>query len=90
MTSRYTTARNAWMPHPTRGNVEVVLRRPSVWSDQPYSSHVATVADSLPGLAGHFYNDSTRYWLLADMNPAIECPDDLEYGTVVHVPIIQS
>jgi hypothetical protein len=60
-----------------------------VWQDQPYITYQMTDADTLSLMAFARYQSASAYWLIADMNPRIVCPDDARSGDLVHVPIIQ-
>lgn len=68
--------------------VEIVWRNPPEYVAQPYVDYLAKVTDSMPLLAWANYKDPTLWWNLADMNPGIICPDDLTFGTILHIPVI--
>lgn len=87
---RYSTEPRTWVPHRAPGStVEIVTRPPTVWRDQPYITYQMSDADSFMLMAHSRYGTATAYWLLADMNPTIACPDDARSGDLVHVPLIQ-
>jgi hypothetical protein len=84
--SRYTNTSRNWVPHPTKGWVQVTFRSPNVWRSQAYTEHWASSADDMLSLAFDNYGDPSRYWGIAEMNPSIACPDDLEPGTILRMP----
>jgi hypothetical protein len=85
----YKVLPGTYMPHNTE-LVEIVIRRPAVWFNQPYSSKQVVSGDTMPMLASQRYGgDATAYWRIADMNPQVACPDDLAPGEVVQLPIIE-
>lgn len=88
MASRYTDARRAWVPHKTQGLVEIVWRQPPEYANQSYVDHLVSAVESMASLAWDNYKDPTLYWLLAELNPGIVCPDDLTYGHLIHIPTI--
>lgn len=42
--------------------------------------------DTLQHLAGKYYNDAEKWWIIADANPQIIYPDDIAPGTVLRIP----
>lgn len=42
--------------------------------------------DTLQHLAGKYYNDAEKWWVIADANPQIIYPDDIAPGTVLRIP----
>ena len=38
-------------------------------------------------LADKYYLNSLDWWVIADMNPQITCPDDLIYGLTALIPV---
>jgi hypothetical protein len=90
MISRYANSPRSWAPHHDGHFVEVVMRRPVFWFNQPYATKQVVSGETMPILAFERYGgDATAYWRIADMNPQVACPDDLEPGEVVHLPIIE-
>lgn len=51
-----------------------------------YSQHVAREGDTFEKLASSIFNDGTRYWEIADLNPQVEFPDVIPAGTVLRLP----
>ena len=51
-----------------------------------YSQYVARQGDTFEGLAAKLYNDGTRYWEIADINPQVDFPEDIPVGTVLRLP----
>lgn len=84
--SRYSKGVVTWVEHPTRGRVQVVHLHPLTWTNYPYSQHQITTADTVESLAHGVYGDATRYWFIAEMNPTIECPDDITPGDLLSIP----
>ena len=90
MASRYTNARRAWVPNKNYGLVEIVYRKPPVYDLQPYTSYMTNASDTMDSLAWKFYGDPNMWYQLADMNPGVVCPDDLSFGTLLHIPVISN
>ena len=86
-TSRYDQEVANWAPHPTKGWVRAVHRNPTRWVNQPYEQILSTESEDMLLIANRKLGDARRYWAVADMNPSIECPDDLMWGTSVKVPL---
>lgn len=87
---RYVNEPRAWVPSRDGSSVEIVIRRPKIWNDQPYVSYRMTSADTMTSMAFSRYGSPEQYWIIADMNPSIHCPDDARAGMVVNVPIVIS
>lgn len=51
-----------------------------------YSQYVARQGDTFESLAAKLYNDGTRYWEIADINPQVDFPEDISVGTVLRLP----
>ena len=81
--------KKALMPHPNGTNVAVVLRKVRVYPQTNFITYTATAADHFWTLANHYYKDTLNWWVLADMNPAVICPDDLAslWGVKIAVPV---
>lgn len=90
MTSRYTDARRAWVPNKKQGMVEIVYRKPPEYQSQTYVDYFTRSDDTMPAMAWKNYRDPTMWWMIAEMNPQIVCPDDVTFGTVVHIPTIRT
>lgn len=84
--SRYAKGIVAWVDHPTRGRVQVVHLQPLQWTNYPYSQHQVTTADTVESLAHGVYGSAQQYWFIAELNPTIECPDDLRAGDIINIP----
>lgn len=83
---RYDNTDRTWVPHKTRGWVQVTHRWPQVWDNQLYSEQVSTDFDTFPQLAIDNFNDPNLYYGIAEMNPEVLCPDDLSPGVVLQIP----
>jgi len=77
--SRYTYGENSAVD----GKLTAV-RKPS------YSVGVQTYmigpGDTFENIAARLYGDSSQYWRIADINPQVKFPLDLEAGTVIRIP----
>lgn len=51
-----------------------------------YYQYVAREGDTFALIAARIYNDSSRYWEIADINPQVEWPDRIPVGTVLRIP----
>lgn len=51
-----------------------------------YSQYVSRQGDTFESLASKLYNDGTRYWEIADINPQIDFSEDIPVGTVLRLP----
>ncbi len=85
MSSRYASTPRTWVPKDGAW-VQVTFRRPNIWTNQAYTEYQANSSDDMVLLAHQNYGDPGRYWGIAEMNPGVLCPDDLEAGTVLQLP----
>lgn len=51
-----------------------------------YYQYVTKDGDSFILIASKLFNDPSRYWEIADINPQIEWPDRIPVGTVLRIP----
>lgn len=51
-----------------------------------YSQYVSKEGDTFERLSAKLFNDGTRYWEIADLNPQVEFPDVIPVGTVLRLP----
>lgn len=51
-----------------------------------YSQYTTRQGDSLESIAAKLFNDGTRYWEIADLNPHVDFPDNIPVGTVLRLP----
>ena len=51
-----------------------------------YSQYVTRDGDTFERLAAKLYNDGSRYWEIADINPQVQYPDTIPTGTVIRLP----
>jgi len=89
MSDRYIGEPIYYMPHKNGTQVPVVLRKPHYWFKQRTITYRTTAADFMWTLADRFLNNSLDWWLIADLNPnpAVACPDDLRWNTVLSIPV---
>lgn len=53
---------------------------------RPYTLYRANASDTLESIAARHLGNPLRFWEIADMNPQIKFPLDLEAGTVLRLP----
>jgi nucleoid-associated protein YgaU len=51
-----------------------------------YYQYVTREGDTFPLLASKLFNDGSRYWEIADINPQVQWPDAIPVGTVIRLP----
>jgi hypothetical protein len=86
---RYDGEDRVWAPYRKAGeSVQIVMRPPTIWTNQQYVTYLATSTDDMMSLAFARYGTPEAYWVIADMNPTIVCPDDLQAGQVIRVPLL--
>lgn len=51
-----------------------------------YYQYVTREGDSFVLIASRVFNDPSRYWEIADINPQVEWPDRIPVGTVIRIP----
>jgi nucleoid-associated protein YgaU len=51
-----------------------------------YYQYVAKEGDTFVLIASRIFNDPSRYWEIADINPQVEWPDRIPVGTVIRIP----
>lgn len=52
----------------------------------PYTQYVSRDGDTFERIAARLFNDGTRYWEIADINPQVQFPDTIPTGTVLRLP----
>lgn len=52
-----------------------------------YSLYTVRQNETLESIAYRHFGDSRRYWEIADINPQVLFPLDIEAGTVIRLPI---
>jgi nucleoid-associated protein YgaU len=50
------------------------------------STHLIKAGETFESLAQQYYNDSAKWGVIADANPQIFFPLDLEAGLVIYIP----
>jgi nucleoid-associated protein YgaU len=55
-------------------------------SDVYVQKYSVKIEDTLEGLATQIYGDPSLWWRIADLNPQIKFPLDLEPGMVIRIP----
>ena len=53
-----------------------------------YTAHLVKRGDTLDSLALYYYNDPTKYWVIADFNRIQDPFKDLEENTILNIPTI--
>lgn len=56
----------------------------------PSSAHTVGRGDTLDSLALQYYNDPTKYWIIADFNRIQDPLEDLKMGTVLNIPTMSA
>lgn len=75
--SRYTTS--------TASDGTVIAVRKPVVSEN-YSVYTVKEGDTLDLIAATAYNNPTLWWRIADLNPHITYPDDIQAGDSIRIP----
>lgn len=52
----------------------------------PYTQYVSRDGDTFERISARMFNDGTRYWEIADINPQVQYPDTIPTGTVLRLP----
>lgn len=52
-----------------------------------YTAYVVMEGDTLEAIASRHFGDQRRFWEIADLNPQIQFPWDIEAGTVLRLPV---
>lgn len=70
------------------GNVNSVFKLRKTTVEPPIGSkrYTTQAGDTMEGLAFRFYTDANKWYILADANPQIFWPLDLESGVEIIVP----
>lgn len=63
-----------------------VLRKTSVAEPSGSRTYTTLAGDTLEVIAEREYGDANKWYVLADVNPQIFWPLDLESGTVIIIP----
>ena len=84
--SRYTDA--AYVRVLTREGEARAIYRPRRGAPETYDFrwYVAKAGDRLDKLAADAYGDPTKWWVIADANPEVFYPDDLNPGDYLRIP----
>lgn len=77
--SRYTYGENSSVD----GKLTAIKKQSFSVNVQTY---VVSPGDTFENIAARLYGDSSQYWRIADINPQIKFPLDLEVGTVIRIP----
>lgn len=51
-----------------------------------YYQYVSREGDTFSIIAARVFNDPSRYWEIADINPQVEWPDKIAVGTILRIP----
>lgn len=52
-----------------------------------YNVYMSREGDTFERLAAIYLGNSRLYWQIADINPQIEWPDQIEAGTSIRIPV---
>jgi hypothetical protein len=85
--NRYDDGHTVWVDDVSRGRVQAVHLGVLRWNSYPYSRYQTTSSDTMGLLAFTTYGDPNKYWLIAEMNPKVQCPDDLVPGEQLFIPL---
>ncbi len=83
--SRYVDGEFLWVPGRGTDKYAVSLNTVTLLT-APYIVHVAREGDTLHTLAVTYYQREDRWWILADANPHVFNPFDLQPGDPIRVP----
>lgn len=56
------------------------------FSGGSYITHVVSSGESLESISMMYLGSTKRYWEIADLNPQIKFPTDLEMGMTIRLP----
>lgn len=68
------------------GNIMTVYTPPVLFPSTRYDVYLVREGDRLENLAEVFYQDPTKWYLIADANPQVFFPDDITPGTRIRIP----
>jgi hypothetical protein len=85
---RYTDGEDLLVPHPTEERVRGVYLAELYWENMPFTEVVAAAGDSFHSISYVRFGTPVWWWLIAEMNPEIETPEDLSWGMTVRVPLV--
>jgi hypothetical protein len=54
--------------------------------ESPDETYMAKVTDTFPLLAKRLFNDPEKWWVVAEANPQIRHPLDLEAADILYIP----
>lgn len=63
-----------------------VLRAPAQEWTFGYANYTSVDGDRLDALAGRFYSDANKWWMIARANPTLFYPGEIPSGTVIRIP----
>ena len=52
-----------------------------------YYNYASVDSDTFDRIAYRVFNDSERYWEIADLNPHVPFPDEIPFNTILRIPI---
>ena len=83
---RYANEKTVEVPHRNGANVRIVVRRPRINTRQRFFTYNASAADLMWTLATNLLGNSLDWWIIAELNPHVACPDDLIWDTKLMIP----
>ena len=51
-----------------------------------FDRYTSSQGDSFDTLAHKVFGNPQEYWRIADLNPAVKYPNEIEVGTVIRIP----
>ena len=83
--SKIMPGRTLKMPAPRVAKAQVTTNTMSVTVPMSANQHRVTEGETLSSIAGDYYDDVNKYYLIAAANPAVD-PDRLQIGDVLVIP----
>jgi nucleoid-associated protein YgaU len=80
----YYDANSRYSADPDR---KTATRAPINYSQKQFSLYTVKAGDTLENIASRRLGSQRRYWEIADINPQIKFPIDLQPGTVLRIPL---
>lgn len=62
------------------------LAAPKTQDSTSYYQYISREGDSFERIAARLFNNGTRYWEIAQLNPHVYFPGDIPVGTVLRIP----
>lgn len=62
------------------------LAAPKAQDSVNYYQYISREGDTFERIAARLFNNGTRYWEIAQLNPHVYFPGDIPVGTVLRIP----